>query len=61
MKSVIFYKSPGYAEFEMSLILILPSILANIKGRIKIKDISNSAWPGFLQNINYFIKRCPKN
>ena len=36
-------------------------ILANIEGRIKIKDISNSAWPGLLQNISYFIHRCPKN
>ena len=36
-------------------------ILANIKGRIKIKDISNSAWPGLLKNINYFIHRFPKN
>ena len=30
-------------------------ILANIEGRIKIKDISNSAWPGLLQNMTYFI------
>ena len=36
-------------------------ILANIEGRIKIKDISNSAWPGLLQNIIFFIHRCPKN
>ena len=35
-------------------------ILANIEGRIKIKDISNSAWPGLLQNTNYFIPRCPQ-
>ena len=35
--------------------------LANIKCRFKNKDISNSAWPGLLQNKKYFIHRCPKN
>ena len=35
-------------------------ILANIEGRIKIKDISNSAWPGLLQNTNDLIHRRPQ-
>ena len=30
IKYVIFFKSPGHAEFEMSMILIIPAILAKI-------------------------------
>ena len=33
-------------------------ILANIAGIIKIMDISNSAWPGLLKNMTYFIPMC---
>ena len=45
-------------KFDDSFFLTLNSfsiILANIAGIIKIMDISNSAWPGLLQNMTYFI------
>ena len=60
----IFWFSNFLYKFDASFFPTLHGfsiILANIKGRIKINDISNSAWPGLLQNINYFIHRCPKN